>query len=174
MREISKAALTAGNDFHAALWAPGEGAAMVVVPRIQANAANILDQNFFGMPEPPELRQLALRSLIGKSIAPNGEAHKLIQHKPHAGGAVDDAGAPDVAGDAAATARNVAARGIQAFQVLRNRYEIAEQPIDASAAGKNFLNMSWPTTGLAVDYQLHIAKVLRTAGELSLDATDNL
>lgn len=144
------------------------------MPRVQANTANILDGNFFGMPEPPELRQLALRSLIGNSIAPDGEAHKLIQHKPHAGGAVDAAGAPNVAGDAEATARNVAARGVQAFQILRNRYEIAEQPTDASEAGKNFLNTSWPTTGLAADYQLHVAKVLRVANELSLDTTDNL
>lgn len=95
MREISKAALTAGNDFHAALWADGEGAGAVVVPRVQTAAANILDREFFGMPEPPELRQLALRSLIGNSIAPNGEAHRLIQHKLHAGGSVDAVGAPE-------------------------------------------------------------------------------
>lgn len=174
MREISKAALTAGNDFYAALWASGHGATQVVVPRIQVNHGNILDGNFFGMPEPPELRQLALRSLIGNSISPTGEAHKLIQHKPHAGGAVNEAGAPNVAGDVAATTRNVAARGIQAFQVLRDRYEVAEQPLDASEAGKKFLNLSWPTTGLVADYQLHVAKVLRVADELSLDSADNL
>lgn len=45
-----------------------------------------------------------------------------------------------------------------------------------SEAGKNFLNTlrGLRTTGLAVGYQLHMAKVLRIASELTLDTADNL
>ena len=43
------------------------------------------------LPRPPEMRQLALRSVIGNSIKSGGGAQKLIENKPHAGGGVDAA-----------------------------------------------------------------------------------
>ena len=110
--EIMKVATVAGKDFYAALFA----ASTTIIPRTAV--ANVLDVDDFGLPQPPEMRQLALRTLIGHSISPGGEAHKLIMHKPHAGGGVNAVGAPDVHGDALATERAQQARGAQSWQVL--------------------------------------------------------
>ena len=65
-----------------------------------------------------------------------GEAAKLIRHKPHAGAWIDDAGAPDVAGNADATTAARAARGPQAYAVLRARFEVPEPPKDHGKEGK--------------------------------------
>ena len=166
--EIMKVATVAGKDFYAALFA----ASTTIIPRTAV--ANVLDVDDFGLPQPPEMRQLALRTLIGHSISPGGEAHKLIMHKPHAGGGVNAVGAPDVHGDALATERAQQARGAQSWQVLCERFLVPETPEDKGAQATSLLTLRWPTTGLSADYQLHLSKVERMATELGLDDNDAL
>ena len=113
LMDIRKVCATTGEDFQSALLAPhtdAAGAVVNVVPKVAA-AGNLLDDDFFGSPQPPEMRQLAIRSLIGNSLIPGGEAQRLIKDKPHAGGSVDAAGSPDPGPPGSDISRRALAQG---------------------------------------------------------------
>ena len=61
-RDILKVVTTHGADFLGALVADET----VIIPRTNVTAANLLDNDNFGLPQPPEMRQLALRSVMIK------------------------------------------------------------------------------------------------------------